>query len=272
MKKSISLLALSASAMLLAACGGGGGESNASGASNASTATASTTTATETGSSTNTNSTSTNSTTTDTASTTTSQSSGTGATTATTLGDCFTLAAGTKFVKSNGYKELIVQETFEGQSAYGSVELRSDDTRFGASYQTIGGGYIHLLGLNQYDQGGIYNGKNVYSSSNRIPVDMTPGQTIQLSYTDTSTSAFDNATTTTNRSYQFAFVGLENIMLGGKLFSNVCKVKISNGSSSQSSVVWFAKGFGAIRSETQDATGATVSGSRVELTSIVAAP
>lgn len=271
MKKSISILTLSASAALLAACGGGGSEGGASGVST--TTTASTTAITETSSSTNTNSTNTNSTTTDTAtSTTATQSSGTGATTATTLGDCFALTPGTEFVKSDGYKKLVVQETFEGQSTYGSVELRSDDTRFGASYQTISGGYIHLLGVNQYDQGGIYNGKNVYSSSNQIPVDMTSGQTIQLNYTDTSTSTFDNTTTTTNRSYQFTFVGLENLVLGGKLFSNVCKVKISNGSSSQSSVKWFAKGFGMIRSETQDATGVTVPGSRVELTSIVAAP
>lgn len=187
-----------------------------------------------------------------------------------TLGDCFTWTAGTKFNKSNYFKTLIVQEAFEGQTATGAADLRYDDSRFSMLYQTISGGAIHLLGLSQYDTSGAIKSKVVYSGGAQMPADMTPGQSVLMEYTATSTTAATNAVATANVSSQFTFVGLEDLILGNRTFSNVCKVKaVENG---QIYVTWFAKGFGAIRSERQDATGATVSGSRVELTSVVAAP
>lgn len=187
-----------------------------------------------------------------------------------TLGDCFTWTPGTKFNKSNFFKTLIVQEAFEGQTAIGAADLRFDDSRFSVMYQAISGGAIHLLGLNQYDSTGALKSKVVYSAGAQMPADMTPGQSVQMNYTTTLTTTATNAVTTANISSQYTFAGLENLTLGGRTFSNACKVKeVENG---QVYVTWFAKGFGAIHSERQDATGATVSGSQIELTSIVAAP
>lgn len=191
---------------------------------------------------------------------------------ATTLGDCFTLTPGIKFINSNDFKTLIVQETFEGQTAFGVADLRADDTRSGVNYWTISGDDIHLLGINQYDQSGTLDGKNVYSSGAQFPANMVQGQTVQLNYTDTDTSYIANTTTVTNVSSQWTFDSLENLTLGGRLFTDVCKVKMTNGVSDQVDVIWFAKGFGAIRGETQDGQGNTITDSRIELTSIVTAP
>jgi hypothetical protein len=188
------------------------------------------------------------------------------------FGDCFVLTPGVKFLKSNGYKELNVQETFEGQTAFGRVELRSDDTRFGAYYQTISGGFVHILGINDYTQQGAFAGKQVYSSGDQFPLDMTPGQTVQVAYTITTTSAQTGTTSTSNKTDQLTFVGFENLTLGGHAFSNVCKLKAAGVVSGQTDMAWFAKEYGVIKSESQDAQGVTVPGSAVTLTSIVTAP
>jgi hypothetical protein len=187
--------------------------------------------------------------------------------------DCFELTPGVKFVKTNGYKQLIVQETFEGQTAFGNVELRADDTRFGAFYLTISDGYIHLLGIAQYDINGVYKGKDVYSSEAQLPLDTSVGQTIQLSYTDTQTSTYSTPTVTTvNQTEQFTFAGFEDLTLGGRTFANTCKITGPDKVGGQVDVTWFAKGFGVIRQQTQDAQGLTVPGTRIELMTIVSAP
>lgn len=195
----------------------------------------------------------------------------TGTVTTTSVGDCFVVTPGVKFVKSNGFKELAVQEAFEGVSAFGRVELRANDTRFSASYQTISGGFVHFLGMNLYDIAGVSKGKNVYSSGAQFPVDMTAGQTVQINYTDTRTSNV-TGTTSTHVSYALTFVGLESLTLGGRTFANACKFKTPGTVAGQTDVSWFAQGFGEIRSESQDAQGVMVPGSRVELATIVTAP
>ncbi|HCE11026.1 MAG TPA: hypothetical protein DEQ40_20955 [Oxalobacteraceae bacterium] len=187
------------------------------------------------------------------------------------VGDCFELTPGIKFIKSNGYKELNVQETFEGSTAFGAVELRSDDTRFGASYQTISGGFVHGLGLNQYDQTGVLDGKNVYSSGFQIPVDMAVGQTAQLTYTDTFSDFTIGTTSTSNVSVSLTLAGFEDLTLAGRAFVNTCKFTMPS-SAGQTDVLWFAKGFGIIRKELEDAQGVMVAGSRIELATIVSAP
>jgi hypothetical protein len=193
-------------------------------------------------------------------------------TSAPAFGDCFVLTPGVKFLKSNGYKELNVQETFEGQTAFGRVELRSDDTRFGAFYQTISDGFLHLLGSNDYTQQGVYDGKQVYSSGYQIPLATTPGQTVQVSYTNTTTFVPTNTTSTSNKTTQLTFVGFENLTLAGHTFSNACKVSGPGVVNGQTDVAWVAKDYGVIKSESLDAQGVIVSGSTITLTSIVTAP
>jgi hypothetical protein len=232
------------SSVLLASCGGG-----SSGASTVATGT-------ETTSNSNSNS-----------------DTSTNTTTATTLGDCYALTPGVKFVRTDGSKKQVVQETFEGQLAYSAVELRANDTRFGALYQTISGGYVHLLGIGQYDGSGNPSGKDVYSSQAQFSVGTPVGQTVNLSYTNTKTrTAPTNSVTTANETLQFTFVGLETLTLGGRTFTDTCKLSTPDSVAGRTQLLWVAKGFGTIRQETQDAQGAIVPGTRNELTSIVSAP
>jgi hypothetical protein len=193
-------------------------------------------------------------------------------TSAAAFGDCFVLTPGVKFLKSNGYKELNVQETFEGQTAFGRVELRSDDTRFGAFYQTISGGFLHILGSNDYTQQGAFAGKQVYSSGYQFPLDMVPGQTVQVAYTNTTTSVQTGTTSTSNKTDQLTFIGFENLTLAGHTFSNVCKVSAPGTVNGRTDIAWFAKDYGVIKSESLDAQGVTVAGTTITLTSIVTAP
>ena len=185
---------------------------------------------------------------------------------------CFELKPGIKFLKSNDFKQLNTQETFEGVNAFAGVELRSDDTRSGARYQTISGGFVHLLGLYDYTQQGVLAGKAVYSSSAQIPLDFAPGQTVPLNYTVTSTSNAVGSTSTKNVNSSLTFVGFENLKLGGRVFANTCKIKLLESVAGDAEVIWFAQGFGFIASETQNAQGATVTGSRVELVTVLAGP
>lgn len=193
------------------------------------------------------------------------------ATAAATLGDCFTWTPGIKYTRTDGRQTLIAQEQFEGQAAMGQVELRADGTRFGSTYFTVDSTYVQVLGGNQYDSTGVYDGKDVNSSGNRLPVNMTPGQSVQLSYTRASTRSLAPSTTT-NEAAQVTFVGFESLTLGGRTFTNVCRVDSPDPSSAETHVSWVAPGFGFIRSETQDAQGVTVPGTRGELAAIDTVP
>jgi hypothetical protein len=194
-------------------------------------------------------------------------------TAAATFGDCFIWTPGVKYTRTDGSKILLVQEQFEGQTAISNMELRADDTRFGGAYLTVDNAHVQILGVNQYDSNGVFDGKDVNSSGNRLPVNMTPGQTVQLDYTQTSTSLTPtSSTTTTTETDRLTFVGFENLTLGGRTFANVCRIKSPNPNGTETSVTWAANGFGFIRSETQDAQGATVPGTRNELATIVTAP
>jgi hypothetical protein len=187
------------------------------------------------------------------------------------FGACFELTPGVKFIQSNGFKKLVVQEVFEGSSAFGRADLRSDDTRMYVNYQAISGGFVHMLGVNEYDDKGVSDGKQVFSSSDQISVDLAAGQTAQLNYTETRTSNYA-PTSTTSRTESVTFVGFENLTLGGRVFADTCKFTAPASVAGQTNVTWLAKGFGAIRSEKQDAQRVLVAGSRIELTTIVSAP
>lgn len=223
--------------LMLSACGGGG-----SSASNDATMTTTTTTTTTT-------------------------------LVATPFSDCFTLTPGVKYTKTDGSKQLIVQEAFEGQTVFGDVELRANDTRFSARYQTISGGFVNFLGVGQYDGAGVSNGKDVYSASARLPSSFAVGQTISITYVNTQTRTTPAPTVTAvNATEQYTFAALETLTLGGRTFTDACKLTLPTGVAGEVAVFWFARGFGAIRSERQNPVGTLVPGSRKELATIVSAP
>lgn len=187
--------------------------------------------------------------------------------------DCFVLTPGTKFVLNDGYKMLVVQESFNGQMAYGYRELRSDDSTFGTTYMAKDDSYITILG-NLDDSGST----NVYTGY-RFPASMSAGQTANITYSEVDTVIFPPPSpspqtfTYNNQAASFTFVGFEDLMLGGKTFTNACKLSSPyHADATKTDYTWFAKGFGWIRGVVLDAQGNEVPGTRRELTSIVTAP
>lgn len=283
MKKQYSNTAVAiASAFVLVACGGGGGDdaANTSAAtttiapasasvSEASTTDSGATSATQDASttSTQTSMTSAETSTSNAANTTVDQGQ---TSTATTFADCFEITPGIKFSMSNGNQSLGVQEQFEGQMAHSQMELRMDDTRFGGSYHVVTDGYIQLLGVNDYTQTGVFSSKSVYSAGAKLPASLSIGEKADISYTVTWISQ-SGSTSTENVSLGYTLVGFETMTLGGRNFENVCKVRIT-GAGTNSVMLWMAKGFGVIRSEQQDPQGATISGTRNELTAVTTMP
>jgi hypothetical protein len=193
-----------------------------------------------------------------------------------TLADCFQLTPGVKYQLTNGYIWLIVQEAFEGVTAMGRVELRANETRFSAVYETVQDGYVKLLGMQDYDGSGAPDGVYVNSDTAKFSTGMKVGQTTDLTYTVTNTEPNYSTGSTEVRQYEqsgsITFAGVENVALGGRTFTNVCKLTDPDeGRPGQTYVAWRAKGFGYIRTERQDAQGVTVSGTRKELATILSA-
>jgi hypothetical protein len=187
------------------------------------------------------------------------------------IGDCFIWTPGTKYTKTNGYANLIVQEQFDGRQAIGAVELRSNGTRFGAEYTAVGDTDVQVLGVIDYDNNGAFNYQRVYSGFT-FPINLAPGQKVQRTVTVTETRATPPSPAPTTQNEEWTFVGFENLTLGGRRFTDVCKVSSPSGSAGKTYVAWFAKGFGNIKYETLDAQGALVPGDGAELEKIVSAP
>jgi hypothetical protein len=189
------------------------------------------------------------------------------------LSECAELTPGVKFIRSNGNLTWIVQEMFEGQPAFGEVKLSASGVREGVDYQTVSGSFIHLLGFIGYDENGVPDYKNVFSKTARISVNMAPGETILLNFTDTETG-FDPpvTSTSTDKAIKLLFSGFENLTLGGREFESVCKIIVPDVVQGQYRVTWIAKGFGVVQEEIQDVHGVTLPDSRIVLTQIVASP
>jgi hypothetical protein len=177
---------------------------------------------------------------------------------------------GTKYTMTDGYKTVILEETFEQKTAITAMRLRSDDTREGGNYFLVGDTSIELLGATYYTSAGEYAGKYVYSTY-RIPTNMTPGQTIENKFIETHEPVSGSGGTQLS-SEKFTFVGLEDVELAGRKFTDTCKIKAFYSENGNVFVGWVAKGFGFIKSERQDPQGVLVANSHVELASIEAAP
>jgi hypothetical protein len=187
--------------------------------------------------------------------------------------DCFVLTPGTKFVLNDGYKMLVVQEPFNGQTAYGYRELRPNDSTFGTTYMAKDDSYITLLG-NLDDSGST----NVYTGY-RFPANMSAGQTANITYSEVDTVISPPPTpspqtfTYNNQTASLTFVGFEDLTLGGKTFAHTCKISSPYyADATKTDYSWFAKGFGWIRRIVLDAQGNAVPSTLRELTSVVAAP
>jgi hypothetical protein len=151
------------------------------------------------------------------------------------------------------------------------MELRPNDARFGGAYLNLDADFVTILGTTDYDAAGVYQGKEVYTNF-RLPVNMAPGQTVNVNYSFTRTRANPPSTTNGGNTTQYKFKGFESLTLGGRTFADVCKLRSTTDAAGEIAVQWVAKGFGVIKQERQDANGATLSGTARELVTIEVAP
>jgi hypothetical protein len=189
------------------------------------------------------------------------------------FGDCMTLAPGVKYEMTNGRKYSNELEDFNGQKLLGSVELRADGTRFGTLFYKVEGGFVHMLGINDYGNFGAPSSTSVYSDSARFASDLKPGQTVQYSYNVTQTYVNPPlAPSTKTETDVFTFTGFETLTLGGRKFENACKITTASHNAGNTFVTWYAKGFGLIQAEEYDAQAVKLPGNSFALVRVVAAP
>ena len=150
-----------------------------------------------------------------------------------------------------------------------SVELANATTvRTAATYWSQESDGIRFWGLLEYDGTGNAQTKTLHSAGFVLPPTMQAGQSAALSYTDTiSQLSGDQAgqTDTVARQETWTFEGFETLTLGGKTFTDVCRIKtIAAQSGDGPSTLWFAKGFGIIRFQHTNSAGTIVQGSSLE--------
>lgn len=182
--------------------------------------------------------------------------------------DCFILTPGVRFTLTDGTRWANVQEQFEGQTYTGVVELRANNSRFGASYSTLSDDYFEVLLSVDYDDSGDYSHHYVYSNY-KIPLNMTAGSPVTITGTETEVNS-QGTQPADPFSETFTFLGFENITLAGRPFPNSCKLREDTGIGSNKPVYWIAKGFGLIKEEIRDAQGTVLSGR--EIATIISAP
>jgi hypothetical protein len=197
-------------------------------------------------------------------------------TAASAFADCFDVTAGVAFTMTDadvgGTSDgvLMLKESFEGVVRNASVELQNDTTvRGAATYWSRESNGIRFWGFLDYDSTGTVETKTLHSDGFVLPLSMQAGQSAALSYTDTySYLSGDQAgqTETAPQQSTWTFEGFETLTLGGKVFTDVCRMRTSVAQPAEDgpSTVWFAKGFGIIRAQHTDSAGVIVDESHLE--------
>jgi len=190
--------------------------------------------------------------------------------------DCFDVTAGVAFTMNDpdagGISDGIqmVTEPFEGVVRSASVELMNDTTvRSAATYWSQESNGIRFWGLLDYDSTGAVETKTLHSDGFVLPLAMQAGQSTTLSYTDTySHLSGDQAgqTETSAQQYTWTFEGFETLTLGGKTFTDVCRMRTLDAEAGEDgpSTLWFAKGFGLIRVQHTNSAGTILEESHLE--------
>ena len=187
-----------------------------------------------------------------------------------TFASCFEVTAGVAYTMADTdeggedaghHRVLMVKEPFEGADRGGSVELAdATDVRRAASYWSQESNGIRLWGSLDYDETGTALTKLVNSDGSVLPLSMQAGQSAALSYTITTTQLSGTAagqTATAAAQETWTFEDFESLTLGGKEFTNVCRIKTiaTQPGDDGASTLWFAKGFGLIRAQHTNSAG-----------------
>jgi hypothetical protein len=201
-----------------------------------------------------------------------SDNSGNSTTVTIALSACYQWTPGVKYLNTNGDIHEIVKETFSNQLLIGDQMSNSSGTF--TEYVNVDNSYITLPGetIIPSATGSVFNG--IYPASITLPAKLLPGQT--TSYTNYTYKPSCGCSSTpyspVAANVSMTFVDFENISLAGKIFNNTCKIRMQNSTDPAGiyRINWVAPGFGVIRSEKQDENGVTISGSNVEIGTILA--
>ncbi len=183
--------------------------------------------------------------------------------------DCFAVTPGVAYTMAGDFagKVLMVQEEFDGTVRPGMLDLSSAGERETAVYWSAEADGIRFWGQANYNNlDHSASSRNVYSSGFLVPLAMQAGQSVSLSYTETTTYLSDGRTSTQDYQEVFSFEGFETVTLGGKTFENVCRIKVVEPSNTEDgpSTLWYAKGFGLIHARHTNSAGTVLSESTLD--------
>jgi hypothetical protein len=189
---------------------------------------------------------------------------------------CFDVTAGVAYTMTDpdagGVSDgvLMLQESFEGVVRSATVELvNATSVRSSATYWSQESNGIRFRGAIDYDGTGTAEWKTVLSDGFLLPLNMQAGQTADLNYTETRTylSGPQAGQTETSALHEgWTFEGFETLTLGGRTFTDVCRIKVSPIPAGEDgpTTLWLAKGFGMIRVQNTSGDGAIVEESHLE--------
>lgn len=165
---------------------------------------------------------------------------------------------------------LMLQESFEGVVRSATVELvNATSVRIGATYWSQESNGIRFWGGIDYDGTGAAEWKTVLSDGFLLPLNMQAGQTADLNYTATRTylSGPQAGQTATSALHEgWTFEGFETLTLGGRTFTDVCRIKLNTIPAGEDGpyTIWVAKGFGMIRVQNTFGQGSIVEESHLD--------
>lgn len=183
-----------------------------------------------------------------------------------TFAACFDVTAGVAYTTTDpdegGISDgvLMVKEAFEGVVRSGSVELTdATDVRRAATYWSQESNGIRFWGGLEYDESGAVQTKLLNSEGFVLPLSLQAGQSANLGYTVTITQ-MSGQTDTVTQQETWTFEGFETLTLGGKTFTDSCRIKTLAADAGEDgpSTLWFAKGFGVIRARHTNSAGEVV--------------
>ena len=191
--------------------------------------------------------------------------------TASAFAACFDVTAGVAYTMADvdeggddaGHHGVqMVKESFEGAVRNAAVNLTDTngirtDSGFAGYWSQESNGLRFWGGL-EYDSTGAVLSKTVHSNGFVLPLATQVGQSSALTYTSTTSylsGAKAGQTETATYQEAWAFEGFESLTLGGKTFTDTCRVKQTSGLIDGANTLWFAKGFGIIRGRHTNSTG-----------------
>ena len=156
---------------------------------------------------------------------------------------CFELAPGVSFWMSDGSSVKVVAEQSEGATRMG-YETRSNATspeRY-VDLWSVDGAAVRFHGWNQYVPLDRLVQKVTFGEGYRLPLSALPGQRNDLTFVRTDAAGMHMATSS------WTFEGFENLNLAGQVFGDTCRFSVVNRLGLGDETVWFARGFGVVRS------------------------